>query len=180
MHPVDWPPIFSPCWCIHFNMLTSMKKSGHRCPHLACYIHLCWPIYLLPCACWCHRGQDSCTYLSPLNPLLLVVLLNTSPAAIFSVYFRADTSQSPSSVIFVLFFLKSDSFYALRCLLEAYKQLYRSEGARGGAQRCTLQRHVAVMVAVTQKLTGWRDVVGGDLPGLSEHVWPFWSTRLLH
>lgn len=31
-------------------------------------------------------------------------------------------------------------------------------GMCGGG--CTEQRHVSVMVAVTQKLTGWRDVKG--------------------
>lgn len=29
-----------------------------------------------------------------------------------------------------------------------------------GGGGCTEQRHVSVMVAVTQKLTGWRDVKG--------------------
>lgn len=31
---------------------------------------------------------------------------------------------------------------------------------RGLTEACTEQRHVSVMVAVTQKLTGWRDVRG--------------------
>lgn len=34
-----------------------------------------------------------------------------------------------------------------------------SEGG-GDSRRRTEQRHVSVMVAVTQKLTGWRDVKG--------------------
>lgn len=33
-------------------------------------------------------------------------------------------------------------------------------GGFGDSQRRTEQRHVSVMVAVTQKLTGWRDVKG--------------------
>lgn len=45
-------------------------------------------------------------------------------------------------------------------VLQNKKQLLCIRGACVVGGGCTEQRHVSVMVAVTQKLTGWRDVKG--------------------